>query len=90
MIVAAKPIPIDVPVVERAFQLARSGEFERIRDITKRLDSEGYVDAQEHLLDCPLLRSQLRAILRTRQAKKTAPAANVMAMVGPEGFEPPT
>ena len=59
-----RPAPIEVPIVERAFQLARSGEFRRLNEIARRLEAEGYIDVQEHILDHPLLRHQLRCAAR--------------------------
>lgn len=56
--------PMNVPIVERAFQLARSGEFARLREIGSRLQGEGYLDVQEHLQDSRLLRQQLRSVVR--------------------------
>lgn len=66
-----KPMPMMVPVVERAFQLAQSGEFLRIEDVAARLVSEGYLEVEEHMW-CPLLRQQLRCALLTAQ-KSAAP-----------------
>jgi hypothetical protein len=63
-------MPIAVPIVERAFQLAGSGEFYRIKHIASHLRKEGYLDVEEHLLGCPSLRKQLRdAIQRNGQTK---------------------
>ena len=60
---SGKPMPIVVPVVERAFHLARSGEFSNLRDVAARLSSEGYLEVEEHMW-CPLLREQLRCAMR--------------------------
>ena len=71
----ARPSPMDVPIVERAFQLARSGEFRRLKEIARALESEGYFDVQEHILDHPLLRQQLRCAARAAaSARSAAPA----------------
>jgi hypothetical protein len=64
----ARPAPLDTPIVERAFQLARSGEFQRLRGIAGRLEMEGYLDVQEHMLGYPLLRRQLRCAARAAHA----------------------
>jgi len=64
-------------LVERAFQLAESGGFERLRHIAAHLKSEGYYDADEHFT-CPLLRRQLRERLDrsgARRPRKQATAA---------------
>ena len=61
----ARPRPMDTPVIERAFQIARSGDHESVRHIVQQLQREGYVDAQDHLLDSPLLRQQLLKALRS-------------------------
>lgn len=60
---ARKPMPMMVPIVERAFQLGRSGEFSNLRDVAARLSSEGYLEVEEHMW-CPLLREQLRCAMR--------------------------
>lgn len=49
--------------VERAFELARSGEFEATRQISDRLRAEGYWDATAQL-DGPALRAQLKKLCR--------------------------
>lgn len=71
----ARPAPIDIPIVERAFQLARSGEFRRLREIARGLEAEGYLDVQEHILDHPLLRQQLRCAARAAYAARAQPEA---------------
>lgn len=57
-------IPLNVPLVERAFQLAGSGEFTKLREIGRRLEGEGYLDVREHLQDSRLLRQQFRSAVR--------------------------
>lgn len=54
-------MPDNKRVLERAFELARSGEFRQIDEIRLQLRREGYagIDAQ---LTGPLLRRQLRAL----------------------------
>ena len=47
--------------IERAFELARSGEFADISQLRIKLSSEGYVNTR-HLLDPPVLRRQLREL----------------------------
>ncbi|TLG79067.1 hypothetical protein [Methylocystis sp. B8] len=46
--------------IERAFDLARSGECSRISDLTRRLDREGYNSAQIY---GPLLKKQLAGLI---------------------------
>lgn len=53
-------MPYRCGLVERAFQLAASGGFERLRDIAAHLNREGYYEVEDHF-GCPLLRRQLRA-----------------------------
>ena len=65
-----KPKPILVPLVERAFQLARSGGVQSIEDVAAHLDREGYVEVEEHMW-CPLLRQQLRCAMRGAKAVGT-------------------
>lgn len=52
-------------VIERAFDLARSGEYSTIDQVRLRLDAEGYFDAREHLAG-RTLRIQLLALLHKR------------------------
>lgn len=47
-------------VLERAFELARSGSFSRLEDIRLQLKHEGYADFQ---LYGASLRKQLRALI---------------------------
>lgn len=56
-------MPGPAPTVERAFQMARSGEFSGLREIAAGLVREGHFDVEEHL-EGPLLRRQLREIYR--------------------------
>ena len=64
---AERPVSIQVPIVERAFTLAASGEFRDPTQIAQQLESEGYLDVQEHIRDFPLLRRQLREAARRAQ-----------------------
>lgn len=49
--------------VQRAFQLAESGNCSGIEDIHRRLEIEQYADVFEHLSG-PLIRQQLRQRMR--------------------------
>jgi hypothetical protein len=51
--------------LERAFDLARSGDCSCISDLRKRLRDEGYSDAQ---IDGPSLTRQLRGLLTAAKA----------------------
>lgn len=48
--------------VERAFELARSGQYRTVNDIRAQLRKEGHSDVQQHL-GGKLIRTQLRAII---------------------------
>lgn len=61
----SRPKPLEVPIVERAFQLARGEGCGSVRDIERELLAEGYVGVAEHIEGCRLLRSQLRRIIRS-------------------------
>jgi hypothetical protein len=57
-------------VLERAFQLARSGHCISVEEINKRLSSEGYFTEQ---IDGKALRNQLRALILEAPALCAAP-----------------
>jgi hypothetical protein len=46
-------------IVERSYQLARSGECAGVADIRRRLRAEGHADATAQLTASPLLRKDL-------------------------------
>jgi len=54
----------EIPILHRAFALARTGEYRRVKDIEKALAAEGYArnDPQLH---SPSVRKQLRQLCRT-------------------------
>jgi hypothetical protein len=54
--------------LERAFQLARSGEMSAIADIEKQLDREGY--DRKVVQGGPLLKGQLRKLIREARERK--------------------
>lgn len=72
-------------LLERAFQIARSGEASTINQIAHALRREGYVDrAILANLDGQAIRRALRAACRTSRAgREAAPAAQVDAPPGP-------
>lgn len=79
-------MPVRSGIVERAFQLARSGEQRTIPDIAERLLREGYVDVQEHFWQCRSLAKQLRSLSAEasknggageHRANETCPTPNI-------------
>jgi hypothetical protein len=57
-----------VSALERAFQLARSGEMAAIADIEKQLDREGY---DRNVVNVgPLLKGQLKKLIREARERK--------------------
>ena len=47
------------PILERAFELARSGEYPRVKELEKALSKEGYSKGDPHI-HSPSVRKQLR------------------------------
>jgi len=45
----------NVGIIERAFQLARSGEYASVAEIRQKLDQEGYPNIQAHLASRTLI-----------------------------------
>ena len=56
-------------LIERAFQLAASGEADSIYEIRKRLHSEGHTHFDARVLDGRALQRQLRTLIRTAAAR---------------------
>ncbi len=54
------------PVVERAFELAKSGEYTGIREIRERLSREGYTQDEARLYGRELAKSLLRLCAEAR------------------------
>jgi hypothetical protein len=54
--------------LERALQLARSGEMTAIADIEKQLDREGY--DRKAVQGGPLLKGQLKKLIREARERK--------------------
>jgi hypothetical protein len=52
--------------LERAFDLARSGQFASVQEIKKKLGTEGFYIDQ---INGPLLSKQLNALIRTAAAQ---------------------
>jgi len=58
------------PLIERAFELARSGTFQSVSDIEAALTADGYASVQSHLAG-PALRRDLRQLcLEARRARR--------------------
>lgn len=67
---------VECHVLERAFELARSGRFLSTKELLKALSAEGYAKGDPHL-QSPSVRLQLRrlcAAARTSQAALGAPS----------------
>jgi len=47
------------PILERAFELARTGEYQRVKELEKALSREGYAKGDPHI-HSPSVRKQLR------------------------------
>jgi len=64
----------EIPILLRAFELARTGEFRRVKDLEKALAAEGYA-RNDPQLQSPSVRKQLRRLCRAI----SAPAAELPA-----------
>ena len=51
----------EIPILHRAFALARTGEYRRVKDIEKALAAEGYARSDPQL-QSPSVRKQLRRL----------------------------
>ena len=60
--------------VSRAFDLAKNGECQSIREIENRLLLEGHVQAQDHLFGTSI-RRQLSKLIREKRASSKSGAA---------------
>ena len=58
-------------IIERAFEIAASGEFSYIADLTRRLNREGYEMASAHLAG-PLIRAQIKSAMRIGKTSSSA------------------
>jgi hypothetical protein len=77
-----------VSVLERAFQLARSGRYGCISEIKKRLTEEGYTTDQ---VTGPILRQQLSNMMQiARSDPAPAPAAGSRSARGRSRTRPTT
>ena len=55
-------------IIERAFQLAKSGRYATVGDIRKQLDQEKYAAAESYVRGGALI-SQLRSLIAAARAK---------------------
>ena len=55
--------------LERAYELARTGEFNHPSEIQSRLKEEGYFDAEAQMIG-PMLRRDLRFLCRAARVAK--------------------
>ena len=55
--------------VERAYQLARTGEYETVRQIRSQLDREGYLDASSQITGAMLVRELARDCRMARASR---------------------
>lgn len=62
------------PIVERAFQLARSGTYRTVSDVKTRLKAEGYACVDGELYGTSLHRS-LRDLCVAARASKAEPVS---------------
>ena len=58
------------PIIERAFELARSGEYPWVKDLVPRLKREGYFSADVEL-DGRVIRDQLRTLIKLAARNKS-------------------
>ena len=63
----------EIPILHRAFELARTGEYRRVKDLEKALAAEGYARSDPQL-QSPSVRKQLRGLcLAASGPKAVAP-----------------
>jgi exonuclease VII large subunit len=58
-------------ILERAFELAQSGDCENFNDLRQKLKAEGYTDSATQM-SFPSLRKQLSAIIQCKKPTKAA------------------
>jgi hypothetical protein len=69
--------------VERAYQLARSGDFTTVKEIRTRLTTEGFVAVRGHL-DGPAIQRALLALCVTAKLSATSAAQCLPAPLASE------
>lgn len=73
--------------IERAFELAKSGQWATLEELVRQLQKEGY---NGHQIEGDTLRKQLRALIRTHNkdaAAGKAGAAGTDTPASPDGTE---
>lgn len=63
-----------VNLIERAHQLARTGEFAKVEHIERRLTREGYTSVADHLSG-KMMRRELNEMMRAARREKETAAA---------------
>ena len=63
-----------INVIERAYQLARTGEFAKVEHIERRLTREGYTSVADHL-GGKMMRRELNDMMRSARREKESAAA---------------
>jgi hypothetical protein len=58
--------------IERAYQLARTGEYASVSDLKKQLSRESYGDAEAQLYG-PMIKSELQKLMKAAHAATHAP-----------------
>ena len=66
-------------VVERAFELARTGQFQYLDELIEALSREGYGVPRIHFSSSPTLRAQIREKIRVARLPKKRPRCPVEA-----------
>jgi hypothetical protein len=61
----------NVSALERAFQLADSGQVANVHDLKRQMDREGY---DSYVVRGPMLEAQLRNRIRAAERRRTGPA----------------
>jgi hypothetical protein len=59
-----------IDIIERAFQLAQSGQFRNLRDIARQLKHEGY--SVQHHLEGRSIKDQLHSAIKRSVASEAA------------------
>jgi hypothetical protein len=62
------------PILHRAFELARSGQYARVKELEKALAAEGYARADPQI-HSPSVRKQLRQLCREASAASRSSGA---------------
>jgi hypothetical protein len=71
----------EIPILQRAFVLARSGAYARVKDIEKALAAEGYARSDPQLRG-PSVRKQLRRLCsaaRSEAAERSDESKQIVA-----------